>query len=85
MSFLAFLISGFFIGLFARALKPGNDGMGILMTTLLGMAGALLAGYLGQAMGFYQPGEPVGWIASILGAILVLVIAHTVFRKRSTF
>jgi len=82
MSFLAFLISGFFIGLIARALKPGNDGMGLLFTTLLGMTGAVVAGFLGQAMGFYAPGEPVGWIASIFGATLVLVVGHALFGRR---
>lgn len=84
MTFLGFLISGFIIGLIARAIKPGSDSMGIIMTTCLGMAGALIAGYVGQAMNLYAPGQPAGWLASILGAILLLVIAHATFgRPRS--
>jgi uncharacterized membrane protein YeaQ/YmgE (transglycosylase-associated protein family) len=84
MSVFGFLISGFIIGLLARALKPGKDSLGIVMTTLLGTGGAVVAGYIGQAMNLYAPGEPAGWIASILGAILLLVVAHLVFARRSS-
>jgi uncharacterized membrane protein YeaQ/YmgE (transglycosylase-associated protein family) len=83
MSILGFIISGFIIGLLARAIKPGKDSLGIIMTTLLGIAGAVVAGYLGQALNLYTPGEPAGWIASILGAILLLVVAHLAFSRRS--
>ena len=78
------LIIGFFVGLFARFLKPGNDQMGIIMTTILGIAGAFVGGYLGQAFGIYQPGEPVGFFGSVIGAIVVLLIAGLLFGSRRT-
>ena len=82
MSILGFIISGFIIGLLARAIKPGKDSLGIIMTTLLGIAGAVVAGYLGQAMNLYAPGEPAGWLASIMGAIILLFVAHMLFGRR---
>jgi uncharacterized membrane protein YeaQ/YmgE (transglycosylase-associated protein family) len=74
MGIIGTIVVGFIVGLLARALKPGNDRMGLIMTTLLGIAGAFLARYAGMAMGWYTEGEPAGWIASIVGAILLLVI-----------
>ena len=82
MAILTMIIVGFVVGLLARALKPGNDRMGIIMTTLVGIAGSLIAGYAGQAMGWYQPGQPAGWIASIVGAIVLLVIVGLVRGRR---
>ncbi len=82
LSFIGTLIVGLIVGLIARAVKPGDDKMGLIMTMLLGIVGALLAGYVGRAMGWYAPGEPVGWIASVLGAIVLLVI-YGMIRKRS--
>lgn len=75
------ILIGFVVGLLARFLKPGNDRMGIIFTTLLGIAGALLAGYAGQAMGWYRPGEPAGFIGALLGAIIILVVV-ALFRRR---
>jgi uncharacterized membrane protein YeaQ/YmgE (transglycosylase-associated protein family) len=74
LSILGTIVVGFIVGLLARALKPGNDKLGIIMTTLLGIAGAFLARYAGMALGWYKEGEPAGWIASIVGAIILLVI-----------
>jgi uncharacterized membrane protein YeaQ/YmgE (transglycosylase-associated protein family) len=82
MSIITMIIVGFVVGLIARALKPGNDRMGIIMTTLVGIAGAFLAGFAGQAMGLYTTGEPAGWIASVIGAIVLLFIVSMV-RGRS--
>lgn len=82
MEILGMIVVGFVVGLIARAVKPGNDRMGIIMTTLLGIAGAFLAGFLGQAMGLYTTGEPAGWIASVIGAVLLLFIVSLV-RGRS--
>lgn len=84
MSIIGTILVGFIVGLIARALKPGNDKMGIIMTTLLGVAGAFLAKYVGQAMGWYTEGETAGWIASILGAIVLLVIYALVKGRSST-
>ena len=74
MSIIGTIIVGFIVGLIARAVKPGNDRMGLIMTTLLGIAGAFVARYLGQAMGLYGPNEPAGWIASVVGAVVLLFI-----------
>ncbi len=82
MSILATILVGFVVGLLARALKPGNDRMGLIMTTLVGIAGSVIAQYAGAALGWYRPGQPAGWIASIIGAVLLLVIVG-MFRGRS--
>jgi uncharacterized membrane protein YeaQ/YmgE (transglycosylase-associated protein family) len=74
MSIIGTIVVGFIVGLLARALKPGDDKLGIIMTTLLGIAGAFLARYAGAAMGLYAPEEPAGWIASVLGAIVLLIV-----------
>ena len=74
MAIIITILVGFVVGLLARALKPGNDSMGIILTTLVGIAGSFVAQFVGQAMGWYRPGQPVGWIASILGAMALLVI-----------
>jgi uncharacterized membrane protein YeaQ/YmgE (transglycosylase-associated protein family) len=73
-SIIGTIVVGFIVGLIARAVKPGNDKMGLIMTTLLGIAGAFLARYAGQAMGWYQANEPAGWIASVIGAVILLFI-----------
>jgi len=83
MSIIGTIVVGFIVGLIARALKPGDDRMGLIMTTLLGIAGAFIARYAGQAMGLYTADQPAGWIASILGAIVLLVI-YGLIRGRST-
>ncbi len=81
MSILGTLFIGLIAGFIARAIKPGNDSMGWIMTALLGVAGAFLAGYLGAALGFYTQGDPVGFIASVVGAIILLLI-YGFFKKR---
>ena len=73
-SILGTIVVGFIVGLIARAIKPGDDRMGLVLTTLLGIAGAFVARYVGQAMGWYQANEPAGWIASVIGAVVLLVI-----------
>ncbi|PRX36365.1 putative membrane protein YeaQ/YmgE (transglycosylase-associated protein family) [Paraburkholderia sp. BL18I3N2] len=82
LSFIGTLIVGLVVGLIARAVKPGDDRMGLLMTIVLGIAGSLIAGYVGRALGWYQPGQAAGWIASIIGAIVLLVI-YGLVRRRS--
>jgi uncharacterized membrane protein YeaQ/YmgE (transglycosylase-associated protein family) len=74
VSILGTIVVGFIVGLIARAIKPGDDKLGLIMTTLIGIAGALVARYVGAAMGLYQPEEPAGWIASVIGAVVLLVI-----------
>ena len=82
MSIIGTIIVGFIVGLIARAVKPGNDRMGIIMTTLLGIAGAFIARFLGQAMGLYGANEPAGWIASVIGAVLLLFVVGMLRGRR---
>ncbi|MFM0341576.1 GlsB/YeaQ/YmgE family stress response membrane protein [Paraburkholderia fungorum] len=82
LSFIGTVIVGLVVGLIARALKPGDDSMGLVMTIILGIAGSLIAGYAGRALGWYQPGQAAGWIASVIGAIVLLII-YGLVRRRS--
>ncbi|VTU37464.1 Transglycosylase associated protein [Variovorax sp. PBL-H6] len=81
MSIVWTILIGFVAGLVARAIKPGNDSAGFIVTTLIGIAGSLIATYLGQAMGWYQAGEGAGFIASVVGAIVLLFIWGLLKRK----
>lgn len=82
MAFLGTVFVGLVVGLIARAIKPGDDKMGWIMTILLGVLGSIVAGYVGRAAGWYLPGEPAGWIASVIGAIVLLILYDLVRRKR---
>lgn len=82
MQLLWTIIIGFVVGLIARAIMPGRDAMGFVLTTLLGVVGAVLAHFLGQAMGLYGPNEPAGFIGAIVGAMVVLFIAKAVTGRR---
>ncbi|AYN19186.1 GlsB/YeaQ/YmgE family stress response membrane protein [Alcaligenes aquatilis] len=81
MGIISMIIVGFIVGLLARAVMPGDQKMGWIMTTILGIVGAFVAGYLGQAMGWYVPGQGAGWIGSIVGAIIVLFVYGLVSKK----
>jgi uncharacterized membrane protein YeaQ/YmgE (transglycosylase-associated protein family) len=74
MGIIGTIIVGLIVGAIARFLLPGEQKMGWIMTCLLGIAGSLVAGYAGQALGWYAVGQSAGWIASVLGAIALLVI-----------
>jgi uncharacterized membrane protein YeaQ/YmgE (transglycosylase-associated protein family) len=74
MQLLWAIVIGFVVGLIARFLKPGRDAMGFITTTVLGVIGSLLATFTGRAMGFYTANEPAGFLASVLGAVVVLAI-----------
>ncbi|KAF1071136.1 MAG: hypothetical protein GAK45_00595 [Pseudomonas citronellolis] len=74
MGIIGTIVIGFIVGLIARALKPGDDSMGWIMTILLGIGGSLLATYGGQALGIYQAGQAAGFIGAVVGAIVLLVI-----------
>ena len=75
------LLIGFVCGLLARALKPGRDKLGFFLTILLGIGGALLARFVGDSMGWFNPEQPVGFLASLVGAIVLLVIYGLVRRR----
>lgn len=75
------IVIGFVAGLIAKAITPGSGPSGFWLTAILGIAGALAATFLGQLMGFYSEGQPAGFIASVLGAIILLLIYHLIARK----
>lgn len=82
MGILAWIFSGLVIGAVAKLIMPGKDPGGVIVTILLGIAGALLAGFVGQALNFYQPGDLAGWIASIIGAVALLIIYRVIMRRQ---
>jgi uncharacterized membrane protein YeaQ/YmgE (transglycosylase-associated protein family) len=78
------IIIGFVAGVIAKFLVPGkNEPSGFILTTILGIVGAFLASYLGQALGFYQPGQGAGLIGAVVGAVIVLFIWGMVTRSRT--
>jgi uncharacterized membrane protein YeaQ/YmgE (transglycosylase-associated protein family) len=72
MSIVWTVVIGFVVGLLARAVMPGEQKLGLILTTVLGIAGSVVAGYLGQAIGWYQAGQGAGFIGSIAGAVVLL-------------
>jgi uncharacterized membrane protein YeaQ/YmgE (transglycosylase-associated protein family) len=68
------IIIGFLAGVVAKFIHPGKEGMGFIMTTLLGIGGSVFATFIGQALGLYQAGSAAGFIGAVIGAILLLVI-----------
>jgi uncharacterized membrane protein YeaQ/YmgE (transglycosylase-associated protein family) len=78
MGILWTIIIGFVVGALAKLIMPGRDPGGLIITTLLGIAGALVAKFLGQAVGWYHEGDTAGFIASIVGAIILLAIYRMV-------
>lgn len=81
MNIFWLIVIGFMAGLAARALKPGNDSMGIIMTSLLGIAGSITAGFLGKALGWYDEGDLAWFIASVIGAMVLLFIFEWIKKK----
>ena len=81
-SILWILIIGLVIGAIAKLLMPGRDPGGCIVTILLGIAGALVATYLGQAVGWYRPGQTAGFIGAVVGAMLLLLLYRMIFRRR---
>ncbi len=74
MHFLWMAVIGFVVGLIARAIVPGTQSLGVIMTIVLGLVGSFVAGLVGQALGWYQPGAAAGFIASVVGAVVVLLV-----------
>jgi uncharacterized membrane protein YeaQ/YmgE (transglycosylase-associated protein family) len=80
MSLIWTVVIGFLAGLVAKFLMPGRDPGGFIVTILLGIAGAFVATFLGQALGWYRPGEGAGFIGAVVGAVLIL-IAYRMIAK----
>jgi len=81
MSILWTILVGFVVGILAKLLHPGRENMGIIVTTLLGIAGSLIATFLGRLVGFYKEGEAAGFLMAIVGAIVLLVVYGMVRGK----
>lgn len=78
------ILIGFLAGVIAKFLMPGsNEPRGFILTTILGIVGAFVASYLGQALGWYQPGEGAGLIGAVVGAIIVLFVWGMIARRRA--
>jgi len=84
MHFIWSIIIGLVIGALAKLIMPGRDPGGIIVTILLGIGGSVVAGFIGRAVHWYQPGQPAGFIASIIGAIIILAIYRAVVSRSQT-
>ena len=84
MGILGWIVFGLIVGAIAKLLMPGRDPGGFIVTTLLGIVGAVVATYLGQAVGWYRAGEGAGFIGAVVGAVVLLVIWAAVTRRSST-
>jgi uncharacterized membrane protein YeaQ/YmgE (transglycosylase-associated protein family) len=85
MGFLWTILIGFVAGILAKFITPGdNEPSGFILTTLLGVAGAFVATYLGQSLGWYEAGEGAGLIGATLGAIIVLLVWGAVSKRKDT-
>lgn len=84
MHIIGTIIIGFVAGMIAKMLVPGRDPSGFIITTLLGIGGAFVAKYIGVALHWYQPGDSAGFLASIVGAVLILAVYHMFRRGRVT-
>jgi len=81
---VGWILFGLVVGALAKLIMPGRDPGGIIVTMLLGIVGAVLGGFIGRALGFYGPQEAAGWLMSILGAIVVLMIYRMLVRRPRT-
>ena len=81
MGIIGWILVGLIVGAISKLLMPGRDPGGLIITIGLGIAGAVVGGAIGRALGFYDPGQPAGWIMSIVGAILLLIIYRATFGR----
>jgi uncharacterized membrane protein YeaQ/YmgE (transglycosylase-associated protein family) len=79
---LGWIVFGLIVGAVAKFVMPGRDPGGLIVTILLGIAGAVAGGYLGQMLGFYQSGQPAGFVMSVVGAVILLALYRAVFGKK---
>ena len=83
MAILSTLLVGLIVGAIAKLLMPGKDPGGFIVTILLGIAGAFIATYIGQAIGWYKAGQPAGWIMSVIGAMILLLLYRLIFKPKT--
>lgn len=84
MGILSWILFGLVVGVIAKLLMPGRDPGGFIVTALLGIVGAVVAGFLGRLMGWYGDGDPVGFVMAVLGAILVLAVYRFTIGRTAT-
>lgn len=82
MELISWIVFGLVVGIIAKLLMPGRDPGGFIVTILLGIAGAMIGGFVGRAMGLYGPNQSAGWLVSILGAIILLALYRMMVRRR---
>ena len=83
MSILWTIIIGLIVGIVAKFLMPGRDPSGFVITALIGIVGSVIATYLGQALGFYRPGQSAGFIAAVIGSIILLLLYRMVTGRKA--
>jgi uncharacterized membrane protein YeaQ/YmgE (transglycosylase-associated protein family) len=83
MGIVLWILFGLVVGIIAKILTPGRDPGGFIVTVLLGVAGSLLGGFVGRAMGYYGPNQTAGWVMSIAGAIVLLLLYRLVAPRRA--
>ena len=83
MGILSWIVFGLVVGIIAKLVTPGRDPGGFIVTMLLGIAGALLGGFIGRAMGLYGPGEAAGFLMSFAGAVILLALYRMLIRRRA--
>ena len=83
MTVIGWIVFGLVVGALAKLVMPGRDPGGIIVTMLIGIAGAVLGGFLGRAMGLYGPGQAAGFLMSFLGAVILLMLYRMVARRRA--
>lgn len=81
---IGWIIFGLIVGIIAKLLVPGRDPGGFFITAIIGIVGAVLAGWIGRAVGWYGPNDSAGFLMSIVGAVVLLVIYHGLIRRRTT-
>jgi uncharacterized membrane protein YeaQ/YmgE (transglycosylase-associated protein family) len=84
MAIIGWIIFGLIVGIIGKFLMPGRDPGGIVVTILLGIGGALLGGWVGQALGFYREGEPAGFVMAVLGSIILLLLYRLFVGRRTS-
>lgn len=83
MGIIGWIVFGLIVGAVAKLLMPGRDPGGFIITILLGIAGALLGGFLGRSLGWYGPNDTAGFLMALLGSIILLLLYRFLFRRRA--
>ena len=83
MAIIGWIFFGLVVGIVGKLLTPGRDPGGFILTIVLGIAGALIGGFLGQSLGFYREGEPVGFIMAVIGSVILLLLYRMIAGRRA--